>query len=516
MYKLFTLFFILYSLSSSAQHIQRVANINPSGSSFASGFTIFNDKIYFAASDSESRSQLWVTDGTEQGTTLIKSFCSGYNCNFPQILAILNDHLVFAAPYNNSWALWVTDGSPAGTQMIKEVQVATCCVQYKWVVINNKLYFTGNDGTSGNELWCTDGTTAGTYMVADIRPGYGGSDPQELCALNDKVYFAASDSIFSNFEPWVSDGTDTGTHMLKNVSPNGSSDPKGFFSYSNHLFFSARDDNNFAPYNTWISDGTTSGTHKFSTIATGNYDLHFVYNGRLYLALDSIYTTDGSDTGTHPFMNLNMGYPILFNNKLYFYGDKGNNNDELWTSDGTYAGTQLVKEIGPSLISSNIMKLTFFNNKLIFSATDATNGQEIWISDGTSAGTYKPQFPNANHTDPLTIYNRESFTEYNGELYFAAQYDTSGLELWKYNSAPAAINDLLQSHDTLSVIPNPATNYLQVSSAGNTDIIISDIIGHVVGRAKISGSKIIDISPYRPGIYFIRDGKGNYAKFAKE
>jgi ELWxxDGT repeat protein len=229
MHKLFAIAFLLVSLDASAQNIQRVANINPSGSSFASDFMIFNDRIYFVASDSETRSQLWVTDGTEQGTNLVKNFCSGANCYFPHMLAVLNDHLVFAAPYNNSFALWSSDGTPGGTQMIKEVEVAACCTEYKRVILNNKLYFTGNDGSSGNELWCTDGTATGTYMVADIRHGFDGSDPHELCTFNGTICFAAGDSA-NNTEPWISDGTDTGTHMLVDVSPSGSSDPRAFFS----------------------------------------------------------------------------------------------------------------------------------------------------------------------------------------------------------------------------------------------------------------------------------------------
>lgn len=514
-YKLLAIVLILLSLNSSAQNILRVANINPNGSSFVSDLTVFNDKIYFAASDSDSRSQLWVTDGTEQGTTLVKSFCSGYNCFSPIILANLNNRLLFAAPYNNACALWSTDGTPSGTQMIKEVEVAICCTAYKRVVVNNKLYFTGNDGTSGYELWCTDGTTAGTYMVADIRPGFNGSDPRELCAFNNKVCFAASDSM-NNTEPWISDGTDTGTHMLIDVSPTGSSDPEDFFSYNNTLFFCARDNNNNAPYNMWLSDGTYSGTHKLDTIDCYNFGLHFEYNSQLYISLDSIYTTDGTDTGTHPFANLHMGFPLIYHNKLYFDGSKGNYNDELWVSDGTYTGTQLLKEIDPSLSGSSVAKLTVFHNKLIFSASDGTNGREMWVSDGTATGTYKLLFPNATHSDPLSSYDFSPFIEYHGELYFGAEYDNSGLELWKFNDSPTSINETVPNTGALRLEPNPAKDFVTVYTTESSQIIITDLIGHVISTNEISGTATINVSSYSPGIYFIADKKGHSTRLIKE
>jgi ELWxxDGT repeat protein len=289
-----------------------------------------------------------------------------------------------------------------------------------------------------------------------------------------------------------------------------------FLAYNNKLFFSARDNNNNAPYNIWISDGNPSGTHKFNTIANNNYDLHFEYNAKLYVSLDSIYTTDGTDTGTHPVINLYMGLPILFNNKLYFAGSGPNNNNELWTSDGTYTGTALVKEINPTLNGSSIKKLTVFNNRLIMSAFDGSNGHEIWISDGTAAGTYKPQFPNATHSNPLSSYDSQPFLEYHSELYFGAEYDSGGTELWKYNDDPASTNEVIPYNGVLKTWPNPAKNSVRVYAPESGDIVISDLVGRTIATIKISGSTAIDVSSYRPGMYFIRDRGGHCIKFVKE
>ena len=75
------------------------------------------------------------------------------------------------------------------------------------------------------------------------------------------------------------------------------------------------------------------------------------------------------------------------NGTLFFRPMTGRNGDELWKSDGTAAGTVLVKDIYPGSGSSYPAYLTNVNGTLYFSADDGTNGKELWKSDGTAAGT---------------------------------------------------------------------------------------------------------------------------------
>jgi ELWxxDGT repeat protein len=55
---------------------------------------------------------------------------------------------------------------------------------------------------------------------------------------------------------------------------------------------------------------------------------------------------------------------------------------ELWKSDGTTAGTQLVKDIEPGRYGSDPRTLTAVGDVLFFS-----RGDELWKSDGSEAGT---------------------------------------------------------------------------------------------------------------------------------
>ena len=74
---------------------------------------------------------------------------------------------------------------------------------------------------------------------------------------------------------------------------------------------------------------------------------------------------------------------------LFFAASDGASGAELWKSDGTAAGTVLVKDIHPGSMGSVPYQLTVFGDAVYFTATDGTTGRELWKSDGTAAGTQR-------------------------------------------------------------------------------------------------------------------------------
>jgi ELWxxDGT repeat protein len=123
---------------------------------------------------------------------------------------VFNDELYFSATDGvNGWELWKTDGTADGTVMVKNINPTGNSNPQYFKEYNNKIYFQANDGTNGIELWQSDGTEAGTIMTKDINPGSANSNPLQISVvMNDKLYFSATDATYGN-ELWAyeTDGT---------------------------------------------------------------------------------------------------------------------------------------------------------------------------------------------------------------------------------------------------------------------------------------------------------------------
>jgi ELWxxDGT repeat protein len=293
------------------------------------------------------------------------------------------------------------------------------------------------------------------YLVKDIS-GEGGesSSPVNLVDINRTIFFQAYDGPNGD-ELWRSDGTEAGTFMVKDIRPGrDSSAPINLTNVNGTLFFTADDGTHGREL--WKSDGTEAGTVMVKDIEPAGKSSSpaelTVVNGVLFFAAINNYSTsyhgielwksDGTEAGTVMVKEIR---PDIFssspseltnvNGTLFFTADEGTNGHgrELWKSDGTEVGTVMVKDIQPSSLSSDPSRLTNVNGTLFFSAVDGTHGVELWKSDGTEAGTVmvKDISPSSTSSGPRYL------TNVNGVLFFNAWEETCGRELWKSDGTGA-------------------------------------------------------------------------------
>lgn len=276
-----------------------------------------------------------------------------------------------------------------------------------------KAFFAATDATNGEELWVTDGTAEGTTMVKDIRTGSTGSSIEYLTRFNDKVVFAANDGT-NGVELWISDGTSEGTNMLSNINTDAaSSDPRGFTQLNeNQFIFIAKNAASGTLSYLYVSDGTQGGTQQI-------YECDARFPGAEYLSTS--YVTPYCRVGR----------------KVFFKAATTENGEELWVTDGTTAGTKLVKDINAGTTNAAVNHfVNFYNEKLFLKATNGStlNGAEPWASDGTEAGTYMIKDTNTGTANGGV--STPGVKPYNGKIYFRGYDPTKGTELACTNLEP--------------------------------------------------------------------------------
>jgi ELWxxDGT repeat protein len=145
------------------------------------------------------------------------------------------------------------------------------------------------------------------------------------------------------------------------------------------------------------------------------------------------WITDGTAAGTVLLKDIDplagssspTGYVQLGNKVLFAATDA--NGTELWITDGTTAGTMMLKDVRPGGPTSNVNNLTVLGDKVLFSANDGTTGFELWVTDGTTAGTVLLKDIN---TTANTGSNLSALTVLGDKILFQADNGLNGVELW--------------------------------------------------------------------------------------
>ncbi len=210
--------------------------------------TAVNDTLFFRADDDLHGIELWKSDGTPEGTVLVKDLNPGPLSSAPWSFTSFQGTLFFST--NEGFAK--SDGTAAGTHLIKPALFIS-----QFQPVGDLLLMVGYESVHGLELWRSDGTTDGTLLVKDINL-VGESYIRRLTALYDKAILLADDGVHGP-QLWHSDGTADGTTIIKDVTPTLDSSGAVLFTVAgNQLFFPAYDRQYGVEL--WRSDGTAAGT----------------------------------------------------------------------------------------------------------------------------------------------------------------------------------------------------------------------------------------------------------------
>ncbi len=404
----------LWKTTGSAATTEMVLDINPgAASSGLQGFFKFNNAVYFKANDGAGV-EIWKTTDSVPGAVKVSNFNNGVNL-FPSAstiepgknrMVIYNNKLFFAADNGVTGSeLWSIDVSDTVT-LEADIGDSVSGSRPAWLTVyNNKLYFSAANVQGNIELWVFDDSTGLPSLVKDIFPGNDqsgfpqASQPAALTVYNDTLYFNASFSAgaFIDTELYQSKGDSVSTVLFTDISQGASrSIPKDFDPTPAGMFFWARNGGfNYELY-LLIANGNPQKVKNIYASTNNDYvpSSHrgvYMNNAYYFPQYDGnsvqIWKTDGTAVATTQVTTIPSGIvtPGIFvtgpklvadstGQYLYFSAVNG-----LWVLDTVDDSFQLLMD--ENTPNSQVGNLNMVDDTVYFSASDGVSGKELWRSE---------------------------------------------------------------------------------------------------------------------------------------
>ena len=525
-------------------------------------------KAYFTAKDAEHGEELWVSDGTKEGTKMVKDIYPGVTSSNVLYITRFNDKVVFQATANDDEGaeLWISDGTEDGTYMIADINILGGSEPAGFTQINeNEFIFGAKDYASisyGEEeqrwLWISDGTAEGTRLLKDCKVIYPGAkvatdDERFFVRVGRKVFFKADtkDNKFGE-ELWITDGTEAGTKMLLDINKTVANEETGatagaqldwFTNFKNEKLFFIAYSNEYGN-ETWVSDGTTEGTYMIKdltegTDANGLPAGHGAFTPRVYK--DKVYfrgydpyyglelfVTDFTAEGTHIVFDLNTnptatgtanGSPDLFcefDGVLFMKGATGSDANlpetnfglELFYTDGTAEGSKMQSDLNPGTGPNAAWEGIVVSGSFYFRAQDQTpaaGSSQAWELFKIDS---KDEFPKKVvdlGEGPDFVH---SLRNLDGDLVFTSQIKKS-LFVYHYRKADydpqkdkenmdpdfgetSAVMAPSSMDKTVDIYPNPASDYVCIDTDAEVyGYTITDLSGKLLVKGHADSNKIM-------------------------
>jgi large repetitive protein len=534
---IFTLLFLMTALSLSAQRVYLVKDLN---GGTASGFPSFDSKF--------------------------------------KLLGGLDSVAIFLASGKGGVKLLCSsDGTNIGTISILPPLAADETLLYP-TVSDNRFWFVIRDGDDHDKLYSTDGTWAGTQ----VRVNETAARIRELKAIAGGVVYARNPDNFDDEE--LIRVRLTGSNIQKTVLAK-------FYWFGGLLEFAVADSNTIwgigssGPNDRSLfkCTGQANSRTNIAVINTGSeFNLNIfmtIVGAKCYWfwqpdgGVRKLWVSDGTAAGTMglvalddlAFQDLQEERAIIgFDNKLYFRGKAVNSNfgSELWVSDGTIAGTKMVKDIADGFSNSEVRNMTIYQNRLFFGAKTDFGNEKLWLLNtaGTNATEAYSAFAGNEYygvdvlpfrdslvfggyrsaiggelmmgnltTNSLKVISDQSpasndafyptnLTKTKKLLFFQATTTATGRELWAFDPLKSSVSVFRPElvAERLEVSPNPATDMLRISRGsltGDCTIEVFDARGKAMLRSQIDASdsfSILSVQDLSAGVYqvIVRDARG--------
>jgi len=430
-----------------------------------------HEKVFFGWDDGTHGLEPWVSDGTDEGTKMLKDIMPDGDYSSPYFPSItIADNTFFVADTNNYIRkIWKTDGTPNGTvltgsagdlQGMDIVHIGTS-IYYITTEDNESTTLRKMGGDGNNEDILVE--NFGDYSDTGITP------PGYLRAVGDKLLFQKDNDAGNgaNWNPWFSNGLDPAERV-------GGSTFEGNYDsfswngvvYHNKYFTSANDRNTGDEVWMWdyaantvellldINDDGTKGSSPDNFTVVGDKLYFTATNPRVSGDAEeydaSLWITDGTKTNTLVIKDDEATPPdvgtrnrfsdmTVMSDKLFFCYLQVNEDGEaigrgtLWRSEGSAASTVQVNDIN---LTSGTLKAT--DDTLFFWVEGDEAVQGIWASKGDETSTHRIK---AFSTD---VYWFDSFVK-DGIYYFILDNADNGKrEFWRSDGTETGTFKLLE------------------------------------------------------------------------
>ncbi|MEZ5174408.1 MAG: T9SS type A sorting domain-containing protein [Bacteroidia bacterium] len=336
-------------------------DLDPSGLSLGITDIVAGDSLFFFGGHTiDNGYELWRSNGTVEGTYMVMDIATGSESGYAGELAVVDDIAYFAA-YTEEEGIepWRSGSSASGTYMIVDLN-AVWTILFLYVTSSGGyIYFSGLEEGSGNEVRRTNGMQGNVELIGEGDGTTDSSNPRDFVDSDGTLYYVAEGDDVAGYDLFVYNHTGEPTHLDFNENDIF---PRALMPFGDgEVIFNAVNDSG---RELWRSNGTLEGTVMITDLYPGENDGVFgtgTVGGSFYVCMDSVVYFAGAD-------GINAAGEFVY---------------ELFKSDGTAAGTELVSDHVPGTEGANPGEFFEFRTRIYFAATTPATGREpFYIEKG--------------------------------------------------------------------------------------------------------------------------------------